>query len=66
MSVNQILKSHTIICTVPDQRKAKAVKDSVDGPVSPFCPASILRTHKQYHLFLDKASASLLTLLHQR
>ena len=27
MSVNQILKSENIICSVPDKRKAKAVKE---------------------------------------
>lgn len=61
MSVRQILKSAQIICTVPDERKAKAVAGSVQGEVSPQMPASILQTHPQTHLFLDTAAASLLT-----
>lgn len=60
MSVQQILKSRTIICTVPDKRKAEAVKKAVAGPVTSEVPASILQTHPDCHLFLDTAAASLL------
>ena len=60
MSIQQILKSQTIICTVPDGRKAEAVKEAVQGPVTPNIPASILQTHPDCHLFLDTAAASLL------
>lgn len=60
MSVQQILKSRTIICTVPDKRKAEAVKKAVAGPVTSEVPASILQTHTDCHLFLDTAAASLL------
>lgn len=60
MSIQQILKSRTIICTVPDERKAEAVRKAVEGPVTPDIPASILQTHPDCHLFLDTAAASLL------
>lgn len=60
MSVRQILKSRLIICTVPDQRKAEAVRRTLHGPVTPDVPASILQTHPDCRLFLDQASASLL------
>lgn len=63
MSVQQILASKHIICSVPDQRKAFAVKQAVEGPVSPQVPASILQTHPQTVLNLDRASASLLAKL---
>ena len=61
MSVQQILKSRTIICTVPDERKANAVKLTVESDVSPQVPASILQTHKDCGLFLDRPAASLLS-----
>ncbi len=61
MSPRQIMKSKAIINTVPDQRKAKAVKGALEGPVSNLCPASILQTHPDCHSFLDKDSASLLS-----
>jgi len=60
MSVKQILKSKQIICSVPDKRKAKAVKDCVDRPVSNLFPASILQSHSGCTLFLDAASSSML------
>jgi glucosamine-6-phosphate deaminase len=60
MSVRQIMKSETIICTVPDRRKARAVRDSFCGDVAPDHPASILQRHPATVCFLDKASASLL------
>lgn len=58
MSVKQIMKSKHIICSVPDERKAMAVKNSVEKKVSNLFPASILQEHANCFLFLDKASAS--------
>lgn len=60
MSINQIMKSKNIICTVPDSRKAQAVKDCLECDISVCHPASILRKHKNTFLFLDKNSAKLL------
>ena len=61
MSVQQILKSKAIVCTVPDERKAEAVAASVEGTVTPDVPASILQNHSQTSLYLDRAAASKLT-----
>jgi glucosamine-6-phosphate deaminase len=60
MSCRQILKSKHIICTVPDHRKAAAVKGAVEGRVTPAVPASILQQHPHTTLYLDAESASLL------
>jgi glucosamine-6-phosphate deaminase len=60
MSIKQIMKSKHIICSVPDGRKALAVKNSVKGKVSPLVPASVLQQHEAACLFLDQASASAL------
>jgi len=60
MSVKQIMKSAHIICTVPDRRKAKAVKACLEGEIGPMFPASILRRHPHCFLFLDREAASLL------
>lgn len=61
MSVRQILKSASLVCTVPDQRKAEAVRRTLEGPVTPEVPASILQTHPACTLYLDAASSSLLS-----
>ena len=60
MSIRQILKARKIFCIVPDLRKAQAVRNCLEGPVSPLAPASILQTHPDVTIFLDRASASLL------
>ena len=61
MSIKQIMKSKAIICSVPDSRKADAVKKTVEGIIGPEIPASIMRQHDEAWLYLDKDSASLLS-----
>jgi glucosamine-6-phosphate deaminase len=61
MSVRQIMKSDAIICTVPDARKAGAVKKAVEGPVTNRVPSSILQEHPRCDMYLDTASAALLS-----
>jgi glucosamine-6-phosphate deaminase len=60
MSVKQIMKSKNIICSVPDKRKAIAIKNCFENSVSNLYPASILQTHNNCVVYLDKDSASLL------
>jgi glucosamine-6-phosphate deaminase len=60
MSIRQIIKSKCLIVTVPDQRKAEAVKNALEGKVTPMCPASILQQHDNCKIFLDAEAASLL------
>jgi glucosamine-6-phosphate deaminase len=62
MSVKQIIKSKNIIASVPDSRKAEAVKNSLEKSVSNLFPASILQLHSHCSFYLDEASASLLSL----
>jgi len=61
MSVQQIMASAAIVCSVPDERKAMAVRAAVEGPVTPDAPASILQHHGRVSLYLDGAAASQLT-----
>ncbi|UCF42496.1 MAG: glucosamine-6-phosphate deaminase [Planctomycetota bacterium] len=61
MSIRQIIRSSCIIASVPDRRKARAVKDALEGPVTNTCPASSLQDHPNCKIFLDRDSASLLS-----
>ena len=61
MSIKQIFKSKHIISSVPDSRKAIAVRDCLEEPVSNLFPASILQLHKDCICFLDRSSSALLT-----
>ncbi|MCB9945278.1 MAG: glucosamine-6-phosphate deaminase [Geminicoccaceae bacterium] len=60
MSIRQIMKARHLVLSVPDERKARAVADAVDGPVTNLHPASIIQRHASCSLHLDKASAGLL------
>ena len=61
MSVRQVLKSKEILAVVPDARKAHAIKACFDGGISPMAPSSILRTHPNATVYLDRDSAALLS-----
>ncbi|ASJ72868.1 glucosamine-6-phosphate deaminase [Granulosicoccus antarcticus] len=61
MSIRQIMASSKIILSVPDERKARAVKNALEGQVSNRFPASIVQEHADTVMHLDQASASLLS-----
>lgn len=60
LTITAIMNCKAISCVVPDERKSRAVYNSLYGDISTSCPASILRTHPETVLFLDKGSASLI------
>ena len=59
MSVQKIMQSEKIISVVPYAVKAKAVKMTLESAVTEMVPATILKTHPDWELYLDKESASL-------
>ena len=60
MSVKQVLKAKEILAIVPGPKKAEAIKLCFDGPISPIAPSSILRTHSNATIYLDREAAALL------
>lgn len=56
----ELVRAEHLICTVPDLRKAEAVKNALTGPISEACPSSLVRTHPAAAIYLDAESASLL------
>jgi glucosamine-6-phosphate deaminase len=58
MSVRQVLKSKEILAIVPGPKKAHAIHKCFDGPVTNTAPSSILRTHANTTIYLDKDSAA--------
>jgi glucosamine-6-phosphate deaminase len=61
LTIPAIMGAKNISCVVPDKRKATAVYNAINGPISVACPASILRTHANATLFLDAPAASKLS-----
>jgi len=60
MSVQQILKSKNIICSVPGTRKALAVKNTLEKEISNLYPSTILRSHNNCNLYIDEDAAAAL------
>ena len=59
MTVPQILKSRTIVTIVPGIRKGDAIQKTLSAEtVTNLVPATILKTHPDWNLFLDGDSAS--------
>ena len=58
MSVWQIMQCKKIISVVPHKVKADAVYKTLANGLTPDVPATILKTHPDWHLFLDLNSAS--------
>lgn len=56
LTVPVLLSGRVIQIVVPGARKANAVRRALHGPVSPSCPASILRLQANATLFLDEDS----------
>jgi glucosamine-6-phosphate deaminase len=60
LTVPEIMRVPELFAMVPGPRKRYAVRDTLEGPLTALCPASILRTHASARLFLDLDSAALL------
>ena len=60
LTVPTLCRAGRLVCVVPERRKATAVRDTLRGPVSTACPASVLRRQSHATLFLDADSAALL------
>ncbi len=60
LTIPALMSAKHLFCMVPTDRKAKAVKDTLEGVIDEKCPASILRRHVSATLYIDKQSAALL------
>lgn len=60
LTVPALLSARHVFVVVPEVRKAQAVKAALEGPITPDCPASILRQQSHTRLYLERESASLL------
>jgi glucosamine-6-phosphate deaminase len=60
MTVKQIMWSKAIVCTCPDERKAEAVKNCLEGCITNMVPGTILQMHPDCQVFIDPPAASLL------
>ena len=62
MGIGTIMDAHRILLIATGEKKATAVKNALEGPISAMNPASILQTHEYVTVLLDEAAASALEL----
>jgi glucosamine-6-phosphate deaminase len=58
LTIPALMRVPQLFIIVPGSKKSRAVRDALQNSVSPYCPASILRTHPAATLFLDSDSAA--------
>jgi glucosamine-6-phosphate deaminase len=61
LTIPTLLAPSRVMVLVPEARKATAVRVALEDPVTPECPASILRSVPHAELYLDRDSARELT-----
>ncbi len=57
MTPRQILSCRHIVSAVPHAVKAEAVHNTLTGELDPMVPATLLKTHSDWNLFIDRESA---------
>lgn len=60
MGVGSILKAASILLVVKGSDKAGIVKQALQGPITTECPASLLQTHKNVTVLVDREAGRLL------
>ena len=60
MLPKQIMACKAIVSVVPHKVKAKAVYDTITQRVNNMVPATLLKTHPEWYLFIDDDAASML------
>lgn len=58
LTVPRLLAADRIFCCVPGSLKKTAVRRTMQDPISGFVPATALRTHPNWSLYLDEDSAA--------
>lgn len=62
LTIPALISAEYAFCIVPAATKAEAVRNTLEGPVSQKCPASVLRRHPKAVLYLDADSSSKLSM----
>lgn len=59
LTVHQIMQSKVILSCVPYKVKAEAIKATLSKDLTNMVPATMLKRHANFHLYLDEDSAAL-------
>ena len=61
LTIPALMSCRTVIGIVPSERKAEAIRNTLYGKISEACPASVLRTHDNASLFIDKGATAMIS-----
>jgi glucosamine-6-phosphate deaminase len=61
LTIPTLMARPKLFAIAPGPAKRQAIKSTVEGNISTRCPASILRTHPDAHLFIDTVAAEFLS-----
>lgn len=64
MGIGTIMEAKKLLLVASGERKAKAIKRTLEGPVTAMCPATIVQLHRQAHVIIDQEAASALDYHH--
>ena len=59
LSMSALFRVPKLILSVVGSRKAKIIRRTFDDPITTACPSTILRTHQDATIFMDRAAAAL-------
>lgn len=54
VTIPKLVSAEEIFCIVPTEKKRQAVKNALTGDINERCPASILRTVDNVHMYIDE------------
>lgn len=60
MGIGSIMHARKIVLVANGEGKAQAIRDTLEGPITPKVPASVLQLHPDVTILVDEAAASLL------
>jgi glucosamine-6-phosphate deaminase len=60
VTIPALLAARRVLVIVPESRKARPVRDTLEAPISTACPATYLRTQSHASLYLDREAAALI------
>ena len=60
MGIGNIMCARQVVLVANGPKKAQAIRDALEGQITPWCQASILQLHPNVTFILDEDAASML------
>ena len=64
MGIGTIMEAKKLLLVASGEKKAEAIRSTLEGPVTAMCPSTIVQLHRQSHIIIDEDAASVLDYYH--